>query len=74
MDLSADSGEWVVPLGIFKFPCASGLKVPALQILLEYSREERTRKHGIAVEATMRAYAQLLHEDVEKWGPEVMAA
>ena len=31
MDLSADSGEWVVPLGIFKFPCASGLKVPALQ-------------------------------------------
>jgi len=39
----------------------------AWKILLEYSREERTRKHGIAVEATMRAYAQLLHEDVEKW-------
>jgi putative nucleotidyltransferase with HDIG domain len=40
----------------------------AWNILLEYSREERTRKHGIAVEATMKAYAKLLHEDVEKWG------
>lgn len=40
----------------------------AWNILLEYSREERTRKHGIAVEATMQAYAKLLHEDVEKWG------
>ncbi|MBI2766341.1 MAG: HAD family hydrolase [Chloroflexi bacterium] len=37
-------------------------------ILLEHSREERTRKHGIAVEATMQAYARLLHEDEEKWG------
>lgn len=40
----------------------------AWNILVEHSREERTRKHGIAVEATMRAYAALLHEDVEKWG------
>lgn len=40
----------------------------AWNILLEYSREERTRKHGIAVEATMQAYAKLLHEDVERWG------
>ncbi len=40
----------------------------AWNILLEYSREERTRKHGIAVEAVMRAYAKLLHEDEEKWG------
>jgi putative nucleotidyltransferase with HDIG domain len=40
----------------------------AWNILLEYSREERTRRHGIAVEATMQAYAKLLHEDVEKWG------
>lgn len=40
----------------------------AWNILVEYSREERTRKHGIAVEATMQAYARLLHEDVEKWG------
>lgn len=40
----------------------------AWNILVEYSREERTRKHGIAVEATMQAYARVLHEDVEKWG------
>lgn len=40
----------------------------AWDILVEYSQEERTRKHGIAVEATMQAYAKLLHEDVEKWG------
>ena len=40
----------------------------AWNILLEYSQEERTRKHGVAVEATMQAYAKLLHEDVEKWG------
>ena len=40
----------------------------AWAILLEYSQEERTRKHGIAVEAAMQAYARLLHEDEEKWG------
>ncbi len=39
----------------------------AWKILLEFSTEERTRKHGIAVEAVMRAYAKLLHEDEEKW-------
>lgn len=39
----------------------------AWEILLEHSREERTRKHGIAVEAVMRAYAALLHEDEERW-------
>ncbi|MCC7366102.1 MAG: HAD family hydrolase [Dehalococcoidia bacterium] len=40
----------------------------AWDILVEHSREERTRKHGIAVEAVMRAYARQLHEDEEKWG------
>ena len=40
----------------------------AWKILLEHSQEERTRRHGIAVEAAMQAYATLLHEDVEKWG------
>ncbi|OAI42491.1 HAD family hydrolase [bacterium SCGC AG-212-C10] len=39
----------------------------AWDILVEYSQEERTRKHGIAVEASMRGYARLLHEDEEKW-------
>ena len=40
----------------------------AWNILLEYSTEDRTRRHGIAVEAVMRAYARTLHEDEEKWG------
>lgn len=40
----------------------------AWQILLEYAQEERTRKHGIAVEAVMQAYARLYHQDEEKWG------
>ncbi len=40
----------------------------AWDILVEYSREERTRKHGIAVEAVMQAYARLFHEDEERWG------
>ena len=44
------------------------LREQAWDILLEYSTEERTRKHGIAVEATMQAYARLLHEDEETWG------
>lgn len=39
----------------------------AWNILLEYSREERTRKHGLAIEAVMRAYARHFHEDEEKW-------
>lgn len=40
----------------------------AWDILVEHSKEERTRKHGLAVEAAMQAYARLLHEDLEKWG------
>lgn len=40
----------------------------AWDILVEYSTEDRTRRHGIAVEAVMQAYAKLLHEDEEKWG------
>lgn len=40
----------------------------AWQILLDYAQEERTRRHGIAVEAAMQAYARHLHEDEEKWG------
>ncbi len=40
----------------------------AWKILKEYAREERTLKHGIAVEAVMQAYARELREDEEKWG------
>jgi predicted hydrolase (HD superfamily) len=40
----------------------------AWQILTEFAREERTRKHGLAVEAVMQAYGRLFREDEEKWG------
>lgn len=40
----------------------------AWKILVEFSKEERTKKHGIAVEAVMQAYARKLHGDEEKWG------
>lgn len=39
----------------------------AWKILLEYAKEEKTLKHGLSVEAAMRAYARELHEDEEKW-------
>lgn len=40
----------------------------AWAILQEFAKEERTVKHGLAVEAVMRAYARKLHEDEETWG------
>ena len=40
----------------------------AWEILTEFANEERTRKHGIAVEAVMRGYARARHEDEEAWG------
>lgn len=40
----------------------------AWEILREFAREERTRRHGIAVEAVMRACARRCGEDEEKWG------
>lgn len=40
----------------------------AWDILVEYSQEERTRKHGIAVEAVMQSYGRHYHEDEERWG------
>ncbi len=40
----------------------------AWQILCEYTKGEPLRKHGLAVEAAMRAYARKLGGDVETWG------
>ena len=40
----------------------------ALNLLHEYTQKDGLIKHGLAVEACMRAYARYWGEDVEKWG------
>jgi putative nucleotidyltransferase with HDIG domain len=39
----------------------------AWKLLCEYTRNENLRRHGLAVEACMRAYARKFGEDEEKW-------
>lgn len=39
----------------------------AYQLLCEYTPSENLRRHGIAVEAAMRAYARKYGQDEEKW-------
>ncbi len=40
----------------------------ALDLLHEYTKTDSLRKHALAVEAAMRAYAKKFREDEEKWG------
>jgi putative nucleotidyltransferase with HDIG domain len=40
----------------------------AWQLLTEYTKNESLRKHALAVEILMRAYAKKYGEDVEVWG------
>jgi predicted hydrolase (HD superfamily) len=40
----------------------------ALALMHEYTASESLRKHMLAVEAAMRAYAQKFDEDEERWG------
>jgi putative nucleotidyltransferase with HDIG domain len=40
----------------------------ALDLLFEYTKTDSLRKHALAVEAAMRAYARKQDEDEEKWG------
>jgi putative nucleotidyltransferase with HDIG domain len=40
----------------------------AWELLCEYTKSESLRKHALAVEACVRAYARKFGEDEEKWG------
>jgi len=40
----------------------------AWHLLCEYTQSENLRKHALAVEACVRAYARKLDQDEEKWG------
>jgi putative nucleotidyltransferase with HDIG domain len=40
----------------------------AWQLLTQYTEKDGLRKHGLAVEASMRHYARLFGEDEELWG------
>ena len=40
----------------------------AWELLCEYTKNESLRKHALAVEACMRAYARKFEEDEEEWG------
>ena len=43
-------------------------RAAALAIVHEYTASESLRKHMLAVEAAMRAYAERFDEDVDRWG------
>ena len=43
-------------------------RVDTLALMHEYTASESLRKHMLAVEGAMRAYAQKFGEDIERWG------
>jgi putative nucleotidyltransferase with HDIG domain len=43
-------------------------RADTLTLMHEYTQSESLRKHMLAVEGAMRAYAQKFGEDVERWG------
>jgi putative nucleotidyltransferase with HDIG domain len=48
--------------------CLMPTRDDAWSLLCEYTRSDSLRKHALAVEAVMTAYARRLGEDEQKWG------
>ncbi len=44
------------------------IRQQAWELVCEYTRSDSLRRHMLAVEVAMRAYAEKFDEDVEKWG------
>jgi len=43
-------------------------RADAFALVCEYTQSESLRRHMVAVEIAMRAYANKFNEDIEKWG------
>jgi len=43
-------------------------RTEAFALVCEYTQSESLRRHMVAVEIAMRAYANKFNEDIEKWG------
>src|SRR5258705_6123011 len=43
-------------------------RAAALELMCQYTASDSLRKHMLAVEAAMRAYARKLGQDEERWG------
>ena len=43
-------------------------RAEAFALVCEYTQSESLRRHMVAVEIAMRAYADKFNEDIEKWG------
>ena len=56
------------PLREYRIPMPIPSRQDALALVHEHTKSESLRKHMLAVEAAMRAYARRFGEDEERWG------
>ena len=69
--LSAVPGPWSLvpgPSSLVPDPLSLPTRDAALAIVHEFTQSDSLRKHMLAVEAAMRAYARKFEEDEERWG------
>ena len=64
----SNRAAWRDILVVMSSPDALPTRADALALMHEYTASESLRKHMLAVEAAMRAYAEHFGEDPERWG------